>query len=437
MKIAAYTASRSNQLESNNLPTTSPDKTKNREIMKNAVKVSLAFLFLQCLLTGCANAQTPDLSTDKAVREVLAKTGGFKSMDNLCIERMKESAKIIIIGNYANDRDCRIDGAFIDSRYLAETDADFSKSSLAALGWKAANRKRREQLAKLWIEKGLLAFYTVLYTKDKDFGGEDFQPPTVSASENGETVVSMWVSFTTRKKEFKHFEYRFAKDGNLLENSTNSNDRNISNQDRPKIEAASNLDLSTDEAVIAELQKMKDAENAALVGEDEAVIAKRRAVRLKAKNVCIERFKESAKVIVIGSFRHDYGCYFAGAFVNSRFYEKTEIELHKNALAAFGWEKANQTEREKLAGFWVEKGLLAFFTVLQTKPKELENFDVRPPRVSTTEKGEIKITLWIQLPPRMRREKGFQQLEYRFAKDGNFMSGTTLDAVIANYKEKI
>lgn len=208
--------------------------------------------------------------------------------------------------------------------------------------------------------------------------------------------------------------------------------QNIANQDGKKPEAVLSLDLSTDKAVIAELQKMKDAQNASLVGEDEKLNAKRRAVRLEAKNVCIKRFKESAKVIVISAFRYDYGCHFEGAFVDSRFYEKTKIELHQNALDAFGWKKFNQTEREKLAGFWVEKGLLVFFTVLKTKPKELENSDFHPPRVSTTEKAEIKVTLWIQLPSRMRREKGFQHLEYTFDENGNFSGSLTLGNLIAN-----
>ena len=189
--------------------------------MKNLIQVSLGFLFLPYLLTSCAKAQMLNLSTDKAVREALAKISNFKSMDNLCIQRMKESAIIILIGNHAHDRDCRIDGAFIDSRYLAETDAAFSKTALAALGWKAANQERREQLAKLWVEKGLLAFYTVLYEKHKDFTARtEFHPPQIASTGNGETTVSLWTSAMRRKVEFQRHEFTFAKDGNYLGGST-------------------------------------------------------------------------------------------------------------------------------------------------------------------------------------------------------------------------
>jgi hypothetical protein len=193
-----------------------------------------------------------------------------------------------------------------------------------------------------------------------------------------------------------------------------------SNQNRPTTESMSNQDLSTDEGVLAELQKITDArrENLGLINKP--------ASKLEVKNVCIERFKETSKIIVIGFFAYDVGCRFDGAFIGSRYFEKTEIEMHKNALHALGWEKAPKREREMLAKFWVEKGLLAFFTVLYTKDKDLNNQGFHPPQAVSDENGEIKVTLWIQIPPGMRREEGFQHVEYRFAKDGSFSGNSTL-----------
>ena len=191
----------------------------------------------------------------------------------------------------------------------------------------------------------------------------------------------------------------------------------VSNQNRPTAES----DLSKDENVIAELQKIADArrEKLGLVNKGKS--------KLEAKNVCIERLKESEKVIVIGFFANDIGCRFDGAFVDSRYFEKTDADLSKKALDALGWEKAPQKEREMLAKFWVEKGLLAFFTVLYTKDKDLNNQDFHPPKVVSGENGEIKVTLWIQLPSGMRREKGFQHIEYRFDKNGNYSGSSTLE----------
>jgi len=189
-------------------------------------------------------------------------------------------------------------------------------------------------------------------------------------------------------------------------------------------QSISNTNLSTDEAVLAELQKRADAnrEKLGLVNKGKS--------KLEAKNVCIERLKESPKVIVIGFFAYDIGCRFDGAFVNSRYFEKTDVALSKAALDALDWEKANQPEREKLSLLWVEKGLLPFFTVLHTKQKELENQGFHPPKVISMENGEIKVTLWIQLPSGMNREKGFHHLEFKFAKDGNLSGNATLENLV-------
>jgi hypothetical protein len=101
-------------------------------------------------------------------------------------------------------------------------------------------------------------------------------------------------------------------------------------------------DLSTDEGVIAELQKVVDARNAARAGDDEKLAAKQRAARrLGRDSVCIER-KEPAKIIVVGFFRNDYGCHFEGAFVGTRFYDETEIlGATKTELERLGWLRAN------------------------------------------------------------------------------------------------
>jgi hypothetical protein len=192
----------------------------------------------------------------------------------------------------------------------------------------------------------------------------------------------------------------------------------VSNQDPPKTETPSNLDLSTNEAVLAELQRRLDAKSEEL--------GKKGSRKLEARFVCIERLKESAEIIVIGGFAYDRGCRFQGVFVNSRYFEKDDPALSKNALAVLGWEKAPKREREMLAKFWVEKGLLSFFTVLHTADKELNHHAFQPPQAVSTKSGEIKVTLWIVLPSGMRREKGFQHLEYRFSKDGDLLGSSTL-----------
>ena len=97
------------------------------------VRFLLAGGLMTFVLTSCTHAQTVDLSTDEAVRKELAKNSEFKSkLDRLCIERIKESAKIIVIGNHANDRGCRIDGAFVNSVYF-----DYEVEELSVLFFKS------------------------------------------------------------------------------------------------------------------------------------------------------------------------------------------------------------------------------------------------------------------------------------------------------------
>lgn len=206
-------------------------------------------------------------------------------------------------------------------------------------------------------------------------------------------------------------------------------------QGGPKIESVSNIDLSTDEAVLAEMQKRADAKRAEIgtTGDTKLDAKLKNSSKLDARSVCIRRVKESPKVIVIGVFRTDYGCSFDGAFVGSRYFEATDvIDLSKAALAEFGWLKANQTKREILALGWVEKGLLAFFTVLYTKDVDFGRSEsaFHPPQRVSAESGKIKITLWIQVPSGMGREKGFQYLEYTFAADGSFTGSKTLESLV-------
>lgn len=201
--------------------------------MKTLIRISLAFVVVQSILAGCANAQAPktvNLSSRKAVLEWLAKQKQEKfSDDKVCIGRLKESKQVIVIGLAGNDNACRVDGAFVHSVYI-EDSSDLSQIALSALGWKKANQKGREELAKLWVEKGLLAFSTVLYVKGDDFvpgrgrtykGGHEpnfpeFHPPHVVAIEDGQVVVTLWTSFMSKQRMVRHHQFTFTKEGNLL-----------------------------------------------------------------------------------------------------------------------------------------------------------------------------------------------------------------------------
>lgn len=186
--------------------------------MKVSIAFSLLIFFLPCVFAGCVRAQERfDLSTDEAVIERL-KTVQNKnfSKDKICIERVNELGEVIVIGSARYDYGCHLEGVFANSIYF-ESGTDLSKNALSVLGWKQQNRETREKTAKIWAEKVLLAFHTILYEPDKNLTGVEFTAPQTISAKNGEFVVTVWTSVMRRKKEFYWYEFRFAEDGDVTE----------------------------------------------------------------------------------------------------------------------------------------------------------------------------------------------------------------------------
>jgi hypothetical protein len=167
---------------------------------------------------------------------------------------------------------------------------------------------------------------------------------------------------------------------------------------------------------------------------DEGVTAARKAIGGKKideySKGCIRRSPELSKIVVVGSFAHDRGCDFQGVFLGSRYFEENDAATSKSALNFMGWQTARQEQRERLARLWVEKGLLAFLTVLVQRDEAFPDHPFQPPQAVSRESGEIIVTLWIREPPGMRRERVSQLLEYRFSKDGALAGRTMLENLV-------
>lgn len=179
-------------------------------ISKDHIKLSLAFLFLAYVLAPGANAR--DVSIQDRPKPL--------PDSKRCIKKtLVETVEIQIFGHFRTEYGCYFAGVSVNSQYLKKDDAELSKIVLGALGWEKASRAEREKLAKLWVEKGLLAYSRVLYTKDEDFGSGEFKPPQVVSDENGEIKVTLWIlkssGMMKRAKNFQRLEFRFASDGNM------------------------------------------------------------------------------------------------------------------------------------------------------------------------------------------------------------------------------
>ena len=121
--------------------------------------ISLAFLFLPCLLTVCANAQKAEVLTDEVVLRTIEKLrGGDWYRDDICIKRLKEPPNLVVVGVKDNNSVCNFSVVFIDSDYFEHGRREWTKNALHLLGWGKANEENRKKLAKLWVEKVLFAF---------------------------------------------------------------------------------------------------------------------------------------------------------------------------------------------------------------------------------------------------------------------------------------
>jgi len=199
--------------------------------MKRPVSQAIALYSFSILLSASyAKAQTQDFSTYdlstkagvNAAREAM--TG--KKLDDRsknCVRIESDLPGVVAVGGFAYDRGCRFEGAFVKSRYFGNEDASLSKSALDALGWMAASSKQREKFAQVWVEKGLLAFLTVLSAKNEDFANHSFQAPQAVSQPNGEIVVRLWIrlpSGRSRGRNYQQREHRFSSSGNLLSTRT-------------------------------------------------------------------------------------------------------------------------------------------------------------------------------------------------------------------------
>jgi uncharacterized protein YbaA (DUF1428 family) len=196
---------------------------------EDKVKLLFQTAIVGCLLMSfgaiAIAAQTPDLSqfdlsTKEGVNAAREAISGRKLDDRSrnCVRFDKDLIGIAVVGNFAYDWGCRFSGAFVKTHYLEQDDPGLSQFALAALGWKTANQKQREQLAQVWVAKGMLAFLEVVSETKPDFANHSFQVPQAASQPDGEIVVTLWIHMPvgrSRGRTYQLREFRFSADGAL------------------------------------------------------------------------------------------------------------------------------------------------------------------------------------------------------------------------------
>lgn len=159
--------------------------------------MKLAFSLILAL-AAIAPAQDPsqfDLSTNDGVNAAREAIAG-KPLDDRskrCIHRNRNLPGIVVVGGFAFDYGCRLQGVFIKSSYVGVDDKSMSRSALESLGWKTAKQHQRGALAQAWVAKGVLGFLSVLSAKNEHFAEHSFQPPQASTNSDGEIVGTLWM----------------------------------------------------------------------------------------------------------------------------------------------------------------------------------------------------------------------------------------------------
>lgn len=125
------------------------------------------------------------------------------------------------------------------------------------------------------------------------------------------------------------------------------------------------------------------------------------------------------RVVVVGGFAHDRGCDLEGMFVDRTWHGEGGT---KAALATREFADAKMEDKEAIARAWVEEGLQAFggrFVQVTHKAFELEGSPkFEPVRARMNKIGGIVVEGWVERPPGMQDESGFDFVVYRFAPDG-------------------
>jgi hypothetical protein len=187
--------------------------------------LTLSTLFMCLACAGGQDLSRYDLSTDEGLTAAREAVSGKRlgAYSKGCVRRSPDLPNIIVVGSFAHDRGCAFHGVFIDSSYFEGEASDVSRRALNALGWETSDAGRREELARLWVERGLLSFVTVLARKSEDFPIRRFQPPRAITTKDGDIVVTVWVRLPPGRREgtaYQLLEYGFSNDAELLGRTT-------------------------------------------------------------------------------------------------------------------------------------------------------------------------------------------------------------------------
>ena len=118
------------------------------------------------------------------------------SKDSLCIARPGLVGGLIIVGSKDANGICSASHGIIGADVLPIHEA--GQQILVVKRWHEASPKMRAELAREWVQNGVLAFAKVMLAPDKTFiaGGTGFHGPRGAPDGKGGAVVTVWLKGT-------------------------------------------------------------------------------------------------------------------------------------------------------------------------------------------------------------------------------------------------
>lgn len=154
----------------------------------------ITLLLSGLLLIASASCQEPDLTTDEAVIEFYCHETGADPDEIegwLCIDRVTDDGKVIVIGNFAYDAGCFIESIIVNGK-MGEWQS-MSGKALEQMGWDEADN---DALLLEFVDAISMAWGGVMEGPNDDFsvaGAPAFTEPSVAHTDDGYTVT-FWFS---------------------------------------------------------------------------------------------------------------------------------------------------------------------------------------------------------------------------------------------------
>jgi hypothetical protein len=146
--------------------------------------------------------------------------------DDACVQWPSSFPRVTLVGGFAHDRGCDLDGIFVDGE-LRTTDAD--RLGLATRDFDKALLADKEAIARAWVDEVLHAFggsfATASETAFEIAGSPKFEAPRATMNKIGGVVVEGWVQRPVGmvyEFSYDYRIYRFAPDGKVEAETRNS-----------------------------------------------------------------------------------------------------------------------------------------------------------------------------------------------------------------------